>query len=1132
MYYSMIHPVPAPLKLHQSLLYAMDMVGQSFDGDKEYARGHHATSPAAASMYSIMEKNMRFGKTDLRVEFRDSSYADDANSNVKHAARDIRSKLALSLSRERSSVEALSGFKLSGSKRNVWSEMQQLHASAPASDASSVSLDTSDSEDNSCSYASLRFEEYPGGLAITGLDRVTAARGGQHCFANLVATIALETNIVNVYLRPHDTVLNDAGKSIVQGETSSSGVHPYQAAGLDGTGQIVGVGDTGVDDLHCFFINSDGLPVAKSSTPMTDNSNRKIIQYISYVDDGDTSSGHGTHVSGTIVGFDESGSLSSQQGHASGAKMTIYDMSSDGNSIYYGSPLSDKVFAPSYSAGGRIHSNSWGSTWNTYTSECRDTDEYHYETDDFLALFAAGNDGDDGFYSIGTPATAKNSMAIGASQSNSQFDTIAYFSSMGPTFDGRIKPDVVAPGFFTTSSDADPGSSSCGTTLKAGTSMATPAVAGNAAIIRQFFEDSSFWATTCNPSYSKCGAMNPRGATVKAMLVHSGEAMSSYPGGATEGTVTLGTTPDILQGFGRVTLSNILPLSGTTVAGLDLFVDELSMTSYTTTTYQVTVTDTTAPLKVSIAWMDPPSDTLSDKLLIHDIDVKVIYPTGAISFGNEFAGDEENNVEQVFISTPATGVYDVVVTAKNILSIPGYVNSDQQKISVIITSVGSVADPVSASVSADTANHPLQCALGESQVTLSKYDQGTNGWNEHSYAILRSSDGVEVRTGTLNDPTKGNFYQKETFCLLDGAYTVQLVLSGDDEEEEVGLSIHSCDVYLDNLQTSDSFSFSSNSCNSCSENSMEIALVGSVAGVPYGWNGDSALYIKSDDGSVDILTTLLVGVVDVRGFCLPDGFYNIGFSGVPAEDDWGGFNYGYSEEHFGVEEYEVDFSCGSTDITLEAFDCTNSKCVQLSDFVYVELNSGACSVVPTVGVTCECLDCPAFDSAKCTSGDDACSSEDGYAEPSCQSGDTTYTCVIPGDTCDGDESTCISNCNAFGCNAHSYSCNDINPTAAPTAVPTVPGELTKEPTEEPTAGPTASPSTAEPTAYPSLAEPTVKPSLAPSAIPSTLPTANPTHIPSSLPSGVPTSDPTTAALTEALISGSLMCTSTFYYLLS
>jgi hypothetical protein len=73
--------------------------------------------------------------------------------------------------------------------------------------------------------------------------------------------------------------------------------------------------------------------------------------------------------------------------------------------------------------------------------------------------------------------------------------------------------------------------------------MATPAVAGVAATIRQHFEDSRFYATQCTTGYPLCTAFSPRGSTVKAMLVNSGEPMTNYYTGGrntTEPTAELG----------------------------------------------------------------------------------------------------------------------------------------------------------------------------------------------------------------------------------------------------------------------------------------------------------------------------------------------------------------------------------------------------------------------------------------------------------------------------------------------------------------------------------------------------------------------------------------------------------------
>ena len=122
--------------------------------------------------------------------------------------------------------------------------------------------------------------------------------------------------------------------------------------------------------------------------------------------------------------------------------------------------------------------------------------------------------------------------------------------------------------------------------------------------VRQYFMDSAFWAATCDSTYSFCGTFTPRGATVKAILVHSGEDMSRYYGSSrtTEPTVSLPAPPDAYQGFGRVFLQNVLPYAGIEEV-LDLFVEELLVSSLQRVSYTVTVSDTTRPLKATIAWM-------------------------------------------------------------------------------------------------------------------------------------------------------------------------------------------------------------------------------------------------------------------------------------------------------------------------------------------------------------------------------------------------------------------------------------------------------------------------------------------------------------------------------------------------
>ena len=121
-----------------------------------------------------------------------------------------------------------------------------------------------------------------------------------------------------------------------------------------------------------------------------------------------------------------------------------------------------------YANGARISSNSWGGSSSYYTSDSqtydrlvRDAQSGVSDNQEMTIVFAAGNDGSTSG-SVTEPATAKNVITVGASenvnpfggadgsgitdsQANSAMDIVS-FSSRGPTHDGRIKPDIMAPG--------------------------------------------------------------------------------------------------------------------------------------------------------------------------------------------------------------------------------------------------------------------------------------------------------------------------------------------------------------------------------------------------------------------------------------------------------------------------------------------------------------------------------------------------------------------------------------------------------------------------------------------------------------------------------------------------------------
>ena len=244
---------------------------------------------------------------------------------------------------------------------------------------------------------------------------------------------------------------------------------------------------------------------------------------------------------------------------------------------------------------------------------------------------------------------------------------------MGPTYDHRIKPDIVAPGASLTSARASTQHSNdktCDTTSKQGTSMATPAAAGAAAMLRQYLQDDGgkFWSKICHQSDSLCKKFTPSGTLLKAMMVHSGDAMTLYHDGNPDKNVELSKSygqPDNYQGFGRVQLSNVIPLPGKTSFQLTLR-DNVDISEKTTMSHHFKVTDSSQPLVVTISWYDPPATSGAAKALVNDLDLILRRPGGKSDlYGNyKKKRDNVNTNERISVKKPKKGNYEVVIEAK------------------------------------------------------------------------------------------------------------------------------------------------------------------------------------------------------------------------------------------------------------------------------------------------------------------------------------------------------------------------------------------------------------------------------------------------------------------------------------
>eukprot|EP00817_Percolomonadidae_sp_ATCC50343_P002407 CAMPEP_0117428592 /NCGR_PEP_ID=MMETSP0758-20121206/8265_1 /TAXON_ID=63605 /ORGANISM="Percolomonas cosmopolitus, Strain AE-1 (ATCC 50343)" /LENGTH=791 /DNA_ID=CAMNT_0005215033 /DNA_START=40 /DNA_END=2412 /DNA_ORIENTATION=+ len=201
------------------------------------------------------------------------------------------------------------------------------------------------------------------------------------------------------------------------------GVQKMWKRGFTGKGEILGIGDTGINTKNCMFLDDQGrtdIPTVHrhnfKEKPTVEHS--KIHSYYAYADSSDIEDGHGSHVSGVAIAKSQDKKHAYMNGIQYDSKVAFLDIGTK-RGLSVPGDLTEGYFPYFKAQGAKIVSNSWGSmTVDGYTSAAREVDQYLYDNPDMLILFAAGNSGRSGDKTLTSPGISKNSLTVGASQGN------------------------------------------------------------------------------------------------------------------------------------------------------------------------------------------------------------------------------------------------------------------------------------------------------------------------------------------------------------------------------------------------------------------------------------------------------------------------------------------------------------------------------------------------------------------------------------------------------------------------------------------------------------------------------------------------------------------------------------------
>lgn len=271
---------------------------------------------------------------------------------------------------------------------------------------------------------------------------------------------------------------------------------------------------------------------------------------------------------------------------------------------------------------------------NYYGADAAEYDASTINNPGLLHIFSSGNSGNQtstGPYAgisnmsniTGSFKMAKNIITVGATDS---FGNVAYLSSRGPAYDGRIKPELIAFG-------------------EDGSSGAAAHTSGSVLLLQQYYKE-------------KNGGALPAASLVKAVLVNSADDRD------TKG-------PDYQSGYGSLNAYQALQC---------LVNDQYysgSVTQGATQTFSLSIPANTRQLKLTLCWTDPAAVANASKALTNDLDIELINNVNgqvwqpwvlspapildSLLLPAVRKKDTLNNVEQITIDNPDAGTYTIRV---------------------------------------------------------------------------------------------------------------------------------------------------------------------------------------------------------------------------------------------------------------------------------------------------------------------------------------------------------------------------------------------------------------------------------------------------------------------------------------